>query len=511
MFWEDRNVGGGLDANVIFTPDSFLPRSTTVNLTLFLFGESINLLEVGGRVHSFEQLLESIFGPEGYFPEPHVNEALNTVRSKRDTSTNEVERLGQVFHQAGINRDRLPGGSVFMRIFGNEISYKSFEFSHKQTAPSLVDETGKNWLDITYLFDNLGTGKSTDYTKSSILLDSSYTVATAAGFPLTLGVQAAATMGMKASGKIDLGNYWENQELDIHGALRPSGAIQVDGHLSLRFGTLQSKVTSGIKFQNTLHTATAVQARVLVKGTNVVHASLTLPEPKQEVLELKSQLILVSPTGKETGVNGDRSAGQSLEMCTPGFVSTAIGLKFCGRANLPEELSFPLLEPAVLSLSVEKTDTFNAYEFDYKWLGDEDGARQDVSLLFNTPGSRVDRRLAVTYSLDKIQGKMEASIETPLKSLTAQGLYSKSAKNLQLTLRSSEEQILMVSTGLRRQMTRVEPHLLISYYSRPIVDAQGVLHLANILESDGKANFDLTLKHLTDSPIQLTGYLLPYF
>lgn len=38
--------GFGMDGNVIYSTASYLPRSLGLNLTLDLFGESLNLLEV---------------------------------------------------------------------------------------------------------------------------------------------------------------------------------------------------------------------------------------------------------------------------------------------------------------------------------------------------------------------------------------------------------------------------------------------------------------------------------
>jgi hypothetical protein len=38
-----------------------------VNLTVDLFGHSVNLFEIGGRVEGLEKILADNFGPKGYF------------------------------------------------------------------------------------------------------------------------------------------------------------------------------------------------------------------------------------------------------------------------------------------------------------------------------------------------------------------------------------------------------------------------------------------------------------
>lgn len=46
LFFEEYNVGGSYDSNVIFSPSSYVPKSAMLNLTVDLFGQSINLMEV---------------------------------------------------------------------------------------------------------------------------------------------------------------------------------------------------------------------------------------------------------------------------------------------------------------------------------------------------------------------------------------------------------------------------------------------------------------------------------
>ena len=45
-FCPKNNVGWDVDANLIYAAKSFIPRSASLNLTLDLFGQSVNLFEV---------------------------------------------------------------------------------------------------------------------------------------------------------------------------------------------------------------------------------------------------------------------------------------------------------------------------------------------------------------------------------------------------------------------------------------------------------------------------------
>ena len=56
-FSNDWRIGGTAESNLIFSEKSFIPRSLMMNLTLNLFGENVNVFEVGGRLEGYDNLL----------------------------------------------------------------------------------------------------------------------------------------------------------------------------------------------------------------------------------------------------------------------------------------------------------------------------------------------------------------------------------------------------------------------------------------------------------------------
>lgn len=54
-FLDSVNVGGVADASVVFSPKSFLPRSASLNLSLDLFSQQINVLEVSSVENCVER------------------------------------------------------------------------------------------------------------------------------------------------------------------------------------------------------------------------------------------------------------------------------------------------------------------------------------------------------------------------------------------------------------------------------------------------------------------------
>nr|KAG5710083.1 hypothetical protein BaRGS_030159 [Batillaria attramentaria] len=102
LFLKRFNTGAGAEANLVWSSASSLPRSAAANLTVDLFGKSLNLLQVGGRLEGLEYLVETLLGPYGYFGDSN-QEDLKKSRAKLD----ELK------------------GSMYLRMFGNEMTYQS--------------------------------------------------------------------------------------------------------------------------------------------------------------------------------------------------------------------------------------------------------------------------------------------------------------------------------------------------------------------------------------------------
>ena len=70
------NAGASVESNIIFSSKSWIPRSASMDLTIDMFGQSINLFEIGGRVEGADKVVERMFANKD------VNEILS--RQKRD-------------------------------------------------------------------------------------------------------------------------------------------------------------------------------------------------------------------------------------------------------------------------------------------------------------------------------------------------------------------------------------------------------------------------------------------
>ncbi|NXG71620.1 APLP protein, partial [Baryphthengus martii] len=99
--FHSAGTGANMEASVVFSPASFLPRSVMTNLTVHLMGQAVNLLEaslcfylfVSVRLENAEALVQKIFGLKSTTFSDYFFENTN---ERKEKSENPVETTGKV-------------------------------------------------------------------------------------------------------------------------------------------------------------------------------------------------------------------------------------------------------------------------------------------------------------------------------------------------------------------------------------------------------------------------------
>lgn len=109
-------------------------------------------------------------------------------------------------------------GSFYTRIFGNQMTYNRF-----QGIGFLTPAKPYNLLDFLI---ELSKDHDIGFTQSMQFLDSSITIPTASGLPLSLSVNSTATVDLRVKGKMDLLSVLAGpRSTYIDGELRPRYAM----------------------------------------------------------------------------------------------------------------------------------------------------------------------------------------------------------------------------------------------------------------------------------------------
>lgn len=220
FFSEEYDFGANYQANIIFSPKSYIPRTVSFNWTLDLFGESVNFFELSMRSEGLEFYAENLFGPTGPFSgvkvADHFHQFLRHFRSLKPYDSNDEywENIKSLPKVIDNNFDH-PRISLSYKIFGNEIRFLMLESDEeiRETLASL-----NPWERVRQI---LSGREIVHYEKTAMFIDSSYVVPSSTGLPVRVDISGSAACNIKLSGILNSQNLISDGELGISGNIMP--------------------------------------------------------------------------------------------------------------------------------------------------------------------------------------------------------------------------------------------------------------------------------------------------
>uniref|UniRef100_A0A182NT55 Vitellogenin domain-containing protein n=1 Tax=Anopheles dirus TaxID=7168 RepID=A0A182NT55_9DIPT len=485
LFFDEYNFGMTVDSNVVFSTESYLPRSVRLNLTTDLFGESINFLELNVRFTGLEDSVHHLFGPNGTYSARMVNEKLMSyikylrqyvparvlelfeddqvwnedmdaagedARQKRDTAQrlpaviareiqSEVDQLG--YHLK--NNFGKPQITVGVKVFGNEMMY------HTEGLKLFKQETLKK--QIAMLFS----GKEMSYTKSAVFLDTSYDVPLSSGLPLALGIVGASSVDLRMTGTVRAFDVFRFMA-DIEGKVKPS--VTVDITATMKSDLMHA--TTAIKVKSNVYSSSAWAAHLKVRGKDLAVLQVSLPQDRNDIFSVRSEMFVLAD-GREIRQTGiERRYYNST--CTWPFIDQAIGLKMCANYSLPdvsssskdvEVPSLILSGPVNFDLSLEKADlTAKMFLLKYSW--DERQNQTIATVLFETPNSQIPRIFRANVTNEANRKTATMSFLNGNISHKAIGIYinNPDQHRLEMSLNVNDRKYLALEMGYNKTGAR---------------------------------------------------------
>ncbi|ROT70456.1 beta-1,3-glucan-binding protein precursor [Penaeus vannamei] len=445
FFMNEINTGATVESNVIFSSKSYLPRSAMFNLTLDLFGQSINFFEVGGRIEGFEAYIERFFGPRGYYPEETIESVIRNMRQNSDADATTLEGfLDKITDE--------PEGSYYLRVFGNELHYHHFK-----GIENLIQTSGASNL-LEFFMDMARKGE-VDYTKSYQLMDIHHTVPTIAGLPVSLTAKGTATLGLQMNGKFKANSL---RNVNIEGHLHPSAAVHIDGLM-----IVDAHVThTGLKMSSNLHTSTLIDGKLQIAGGKVVDVAINTPKDKMEVISVKTEFFYLED---------DQEIRKEVENLyeAKGCSSGTIGVAVCGEFGFTPRShyspAFPFSGPFATKVYLEKTDTHTGYIFHFS------NEQNHITFEFDTPESQSNHKIGL--DITKSGNKATFNILTPFKSAQGEGefIWQRNNKNIKASINIDGSGQYSLDAGFntaRNGLMKFEPHVVLVSPSGELLNLQ---------------------------------------
>ncbi|KAG8042041.1 hypothetical protein G9C98_000032 [Cotesia typhae] len=429
FFSEEYNVGGTFQANVIFSSKSFVPRTLTFNISLDLFGESVNVIEATVRMEGMEFYIERFFGPNGPFANEEISRHINTLlRSLR--STGEAENYWESLKTLPNiidNNFNDPRVSFSYKIFGNELEFVMLR-GKEEIAKSLAS------FDPWSKIKNLLSGREIHYEYTGMFLDASYIVPSTAGLPVRLDLSGSGACNFKFSGLLDSERFMKNTEMQLVGNLSPSVSIDITGKMTVD----AFYKSASMKLVSNVYSSSAVRVDLDIQGIRLVRLNLQVPNRKLQVFTIQSNILLVNGNGAEITENPALTYIQlpnkyktiANSSCSWPVVEQLIGLKLCFDYQFPNVTDianapyFFLNGPTFLRTSIIKADpSAKSYLFEYTWNATPTDS--ELRLAFDTPGSLINRESSVTVSFDAKTRNVSVLLKSTGNSLVAKGTYKR--------------------------------------------------------------------------------------
>ncbi|XP_069114719.1 apolipophorins-like [Argopecten irradians] len=410
FFLQQYNIGSSFESNIVWSPSSFVPKSLSANLTVDLFGRSVNLLDIGGRFEGIEAFLESYFGPNGYF-----SDVGDYGISRHIEQSAQFQKLMDI--RSKLPRATDPKGTFYARIFGQERGYARFDGQN-----SLFGDN----FNILELLISMTNNQEYKKTQNVQFLDSSLTVPTCAGLPISLSVDGTVTIDLKASGRMDLRKLITSpRSVLIDGAIEPSASVEISGLMSLD----ASVTKSGIKVLSNVHTSTLLKGKIEYTEGRNVKLEVDIPRDKMEIVSFKTA-IFHNANGRDYEQPTTESRQHSHRFCTGDMVEQLSGLQLCGEIEVPvpeHPTGAPYMSltgPVQANVQLLKTDNMTGYKFESRFVKTKQAITVHIEV--DTPGSDTDRRIGASFAMDNLDPSISLNIFSPWKKVLFNGVFENS-------------------------------------------------------------------------------------
>ncbi|XP_050302966.1 apolipophorins [Anthonomus grandis grandis] len=449
--------GAAAESNVIYSQNSWLPRSSNLNLTAEIFGHRFNTLEIEIRQENLDRLVEHYFGPKGVlrhsmlsstlkegknkfgnlaqYVEQKLKATLN--RNRRDVSKAEIDHIAKQVQIKTSELNKDLDLDLGVKAFGGEIFFLNINQEAKVKPEEIIDKIIQelnNGLDKLNNFDET-------LRRNINFLDTELAYPTSLGFPLRLAVEGTATIQIKAQGSIDLRHLLNNPDKgELKIKLAPSSNIEVSGKL-----TLDSLVVeNGLKVISTLYSSTGGDLTASWDQSSGFDVKFGLPVAEQKLMSANHEIVFVNKeqAGREKNLPLKFTQVKDFSICLD-QLSPFIGLTFCAEVNGPNLegqqipiLPFPLAGDAKIAVTIENDDVS---EYHIRHNTKEGHA----DLIFETIGKdgqkKVSLDLAAEYSPEKF---IRALFSSPQKQASAEAriVMTNVERSLLLKLTNDQEE-----------------------------------------------------------------------
>ncbi|KFQ29108.1 Apolipoprotein B-100, partial [Merops nubicus] len=328
-------ISAKVEGNVVFDPNSYVPKETMLKTTLDVYGFGpSDIFELGLDGKGFEPTLEALFGEKGFFPDT-ASKALYWVDGKVPDQVSKAlfEYFGysqdgkqdqDVMKGIMLNFEKMikelsskeaPEGRAYLRILGEELGY--MKLSDFKLLGSMVLKSIKTLRTVPEMIAQaISKGFDRDLFVHYMFMDNEFELPTGAGLQLKFALSGIVTPGAKVAMKL----HQKSMQAEL--IAKPSVAIEFVTHLGIN---MPEFARSGVEMNSNIFHESGIEAHVSLKAGQLKF-SISLLFSSLLFSSLLNTLHLVSPAKTEE-IPPLIENQETWTSCKP-FIA---GLNFCTK------------------------------------------------------------------------------------------------------------------------------------------------------------------------------------
>merc|ERR1712228_390309 len=270
---------------------------------------------------------------------------------------------------------------------------------------------------------------------------------------------------------------------------------------------------TGIKMVANIHTATAIEGKILLEGGKKFQVHYAVPKTEQEVFHGETKFFVKHHEDEREQRMITKDA-ISIEKCTGDTLGKITGLEMCGEVRLPSASMvktapyFPLTGGVNVKLAIKKRDAkLTSYDFEASRTSDK--GVETLKLILDTPGSEINRELATIVTLDTVQKSLSLDVRSPWKKVHAEAAFVNQPDLKKVTTKlivDDEKEYSAIATVALQQendIMKIIPGFNVIMNGKNPLKAGGLI----TIQKNAKVVADLKIENLTEKPITLVGSL----
>ena len=246
------------------------------------------------------------------------------------------------------------------------------------------------------------------------------------------------------------------------------------------------KTRTSLKSESKIHSSTYFGGSIDFLGNKLLQVQIKIPKERINIFDASVDFLSYKDGGYQPVTSYQKQ--NNIQLCTPETMNTITGLQGCGEVSFfhgrnKGDPHWFFAGPSRASLGFQKNDTFKSLIAKYAWITDNShpnrGSVNDISLVYDTPGSLSNRKTIFKINYDDKNTFFDLDLIIPVLGFKFGLKYDWTERRKVFTfgVSSGNKEIVRVTTQLIKYSNKFEGVAKVTFYEDKILNWESKLHM----------------------------------